>query len=72
MAKDTRERILEAALEMFSKNGYAGTRPCLKISRCTQRRGFFSPIKAIFRRNTGCISRKINAERRKKDRRWAY
>ena len=25
MAKDTRERILTAALEMFSKNGYAGT-----------------------------------------------
>ena len=25
MAKDTRERILEAALEMFSQNGYAGT-----------------------------------------------
>lgn len=25
MAKDTRERILEAALEMFSKYGYAGT-----------------------------------------------
>ena len=25
MAKDTKERILEAALEMFSQNGYAGT-----------------------------------------------
>ena len=25
MANDTKERILEAALEMFSKNGYAGT-----------------------------------------------
>ena len=25
MAKDTKERILSAALEMFSKNGYAGT-----------------------------------------------
>ena len=25
MAKDTKERILEAALEMFSRNGYAGT-----------------------------------------------
>ncbi len=25
MAKDTRERILNAALELFSKNGYAGT-----------------------------------------------
>ena len=25
MAKDTRERILSAALEMFSQNGYAGT-----------------------------------------------
>ena len=25
MAKDTKERILAAALEMFSKNGYAGT-----------------------------------------------
>ena len=25
MAKDTRERILAAALEMFSRNGYAGT-----------------------------------------------
>ena len=25
MAKNTRERILEAALEMFSQNGYAGT-----------------------------------------------
>ncbi len=25
MANDTRERILEAALEMFSQNGYAGT-----------------------------------------------
>ena len=25
MAKDTRERILEAALELFSRNGYAGT-----------------------------------------------
>ena len=25
MASDTKERILEAALEMFSKNGYAGT-----------------------------------------------
>ena len=25
MAKDTKERILDAALEMFSKNGYAGT-----------------------------------------------
>ncbi len=25
MAKDTKQRILEAALEMFSKNGYAGT-----------------------------------------------
>ena len=25
MAKDTRERILAAALEMFSKNGFAGT-----------------------------------------------
>lgn len=25
MARDTKQRILEAALEMFSKNGYAGT-----------------------------------------------
>ena len=25
MASDTKERILEAALEMFSQNGYAGT-----------------------------------------------
>ena len=25
MAKDTKERILDAALEMFSQNGYAGT-----------------------------------------------
>ncbi|MBO4220793.1 MAG: helix-turn-helix transcriptional regulator, partial [Clostridia bacterium] len=25
MANDTKERILAAALEMFSKNGYAGT-----------------------------------------------
>ena len=25
MAKDTKERILDAALEMFSRNGYAGT-----------------------------------------------
>lgn len=25
MAKDTKERILEAALDMFSQNGYAGT-----------------------------------------------
>ena len=25
MAKDTKERILETALEMFSQNGYAGT-----------------------------------------------
>ena len=25
MAKDTKERILAAALEMFSKNGYEGT-----------------------------------------------
>ena len=25
MAKDTKERILAAALELFSKNGYAGT-----------------------------------------------
>ena len=25
MANDTKERILEAALEMFSQNGYAGT-----------------------------------------------
>ena len=25
MAKDTKERILAAALEMFSRNGYAGT-----------------------------------------------
>ena len=25
MAKDTKARILEAALELFSKNGYAGT-----------------------------------------------
>ena len=25
MAKDTKERILEAALEMFSQKGYAGT-----------------------------------------------
>ena len=25
MAKDTKQRILDAALEMFSKNGYAGT-----------------------------------------------
>ena len=25
MANDTRERILDAALEMFSQNGYAGT-----------------------------------------------
>ena len=25
MAKDTRERILMAALEQFSQNGYAGT-----------------------------------------------
>ena len=25
MARDTKERILDAALEMFSKNGYAGT-----------------------------------------------
>ena len=25
MAKDTKERILAAALEMFSQNGYAGT-----------------------------------------------
>lgn len=25
MAKDTKERILDAALEMFSENGYAGT-----------------------------------------------
>ena len=25
MANDTKERILVAALEMFSKNGYAGT-----------------------------------------------
>jgi AcrR family transcriptional regulator len=25
MAKDTKERILEAALEMFSQTGYAGT-----------------------------------------------
>ena len=25
MAKDTRDRILMAALEMFSQNGYAGT-----------------------------------------------
>ncbi len=25
MAKDTKERILDAALELFSKNGYAGT-----------------------------------------------
>ena len=25
MAKDTRERILAAALEMFSRQGYAGT-----------------------------------------------
>ena len=25
MAKDTKERILVAALDMFSQNGYAGT-----------------------------------------------
>ena len=25
MANDTKERILDAALEMFSQNGYAGT-----------------------------------------------
>lgn len=25
MAKDTKERILETALEMFSQNGYNGT-----------------------------------------------
>ena len=25
MAKDTKERILAAALDMFSQNGYAGT-----------------------------------------------
>ena len=25
MAKDTKERILETALELFSQNGYAGT-----------------------------------------------
>ena len=25
MAKDTKERILAAALEMFSQNGYSGT-----------------------------------------------
>ena len=25
MAKDTKERILTAALEMFAQNGYAGT-----------------------------------------------
>ena len=25
MANDTKDRILEAALEMFSQNGYAGT-----------------------------------------------
>ena len=25
MAKDTKDRILTAALEMFSRNGYAGT-----------------------------------------------
>ena len=25
MANDTKERILAAALELFSKNGYAGT-----------------------------------------------
>ena len=25
MAKDTKQRILEAALDMFSENGYAGT-----------------------------------------------
>ena len=25
MEKDTKERILAAALELFSKNGYAGT-----------------------------------------------
>jgi len=25
MANDTKEKILDAALEMFSKNGYAGT-----------------------------------------------
>ena len=25
MANDTKERILEAALEMFSQNGYTGT-----------------------------------------------
>ena len=25
MAKDTKKRILDAALDMFSRNGYAGT-----------------------------------------------
>ena len=47
MANDTKERILEAALEMFSKNGYAGTNIReLSASLGLVKSGFISTMRA--------------------------
>lgn len=57
MAKDTKQRIVEAALEMFAQNGYAGTNirelsASLDLGKSSLYRHFESK-EEIWKRNTG-------------------
>ncbi len=57
---------------MNRKRFFSILRACLIIGGMTSSEGFFRQMKMIFRRHTGCMSRKISEEWREKTRCWAF